>query len=64
MPKFRVIQCYTHSEVFEVEALNEDDAVNIVNGSEPPKPDFVTGTEFADEYVELIEGDDNAKIQS
>lgn len=55
MPKFRVIHYYTHSEMYEVEAEDEDAAAAMISGPNPPEADIVTGSEFANETIEQIE---------
>jgi hypothetical protein len=54
MPKYQVIQYYTTSKVYTVDAENEDMAVNLVNGPNGPSPEIVTGAEFCDEIVEEL----------
>lgn len=57
MPKFRIVQYYTTTQIYEIEAENEDKAIDLVNGPNRPKPDIVTGSEFAEETVEEIDNE-------
>ena len=53
MPKYQVIHYYTSSEVFEVDADTEQDALDkVVNGE--VKASILTEPEFCDEMVEEL----------
>jgi len=54
MPKYEVIQYYTTSKIYIVDAENEQEACDKVSSGKVTV-DTVTGSEFSDEIVNLIE---------
>jgi hypothetical protein len=52
---FRVIHYFTTSEVYEIEASSEQDALDIA-ASGTIKPIIKTSPKFSDEMVELVSG--------
>ena len=54
MKTYRIIHYYTSTVTYEIEADSSDQARDIVNGFNPPKPVDESGNDFSDETIDEI----------